>query len=77
MIDSMPSSELPPVNVVDLIQEEIDRTYRELRDINLMLDQSQVEVEKLSQRNATITMHLQQVDNQIEDLPIIEVKNAY
>lgn len=77
MTETMPSSELPPVSVVDLIQDEIDRTYRELRDINLMLDQSQVEVEKLSQRNATITMHLQQVDNQIEDLPISEVKNAY
>ena len=65
------------VSVPDMIQEEIDRTYRDLREVNLMLDQSQVEVEKLSQRNATITMHLQQVDSQLEDLPISEVKNAY
>jgi len=77
MLESNRSEETPPVNVSDMIQEEIDRTYRELRDINLMLDQSQVEVEKLSQRNATITMHLQQVDSQLDELPIVEVKNAY
>ncbi|MBN2043600.1 MAG: sensor histidine kinase [Anaerolineales bacterium] len=65
------------VNVADLIQDEIDRTYRDLREVNLMLDQSQVEVEKLSQRNATITIHLQQVESQMEVLPVSEVKNAY
>lgn len=61
----------------DSIQQDIDETQRELREISLMLDQSQVEVEKLSQRNATITMHLQQVENQINELPVSEVKNAY
>lgn len=61
----------------DSIQQDIDDTQRELREISLMLDQSQVEVEKLSQRNATITMHLQQVENQINDLPVSEVKTAY
>ncbi|MCB2178919.1 sensor histidine kinase [bacterium] len=61
----------------DTIQQDIDETQRELREISLMLDQSQVEVEKLSQRNATITMHLQQVENQINDLPVSEVKTAY
>lgn len=61
----------------DSIQQDIDETQRELREISLMLDQSQVEVEKLSQRNATITMHLQQVENQINELPVAEVKTAY
>jgi two-component system sensor histidine kinase DegS len=61
----------------DTLQQEIDETQRELREIALMLEQSQVEVEKLSQRNATITMHLQQVETQIEELPKSEIKNAY
>lgn len=61
----------------DTLQQEIDETQRELREISLMLEQSQVEVEKLSQRNATITMHLQQVESQLEALPKAEIKNAY
>lgn len=61
-------------NAVEL---ESERTQRELREISLMLEQSQVEVDKLSQRNATITMHLQQVQGQFETLPRTEIKNAY
>jgi two-component system sensor histidine kinase DegS len=71
------SAEGLSISLHDMIQQAIDETHRELRNISPMLDQSQVEVEKLSQRNATITMHLQQVEGQIEDLPITEVKNAY
>ena len=61
----------------DSIQQEIDETQRELKEIALMLDQSQVEVEKLSQRNATITMHLQQVENKFDEIPREEIRNAY
>lgn len=64
-----------PVN--ETLDREIEDTQRELREIRLMLEQSQVEVEKLSQRNATITMHLQQVEGQIDSLPKAEIKNAY
>lgn len=65
------------LSLQDTLQQEIDETQRELREIALMLEQSQVEVEKLSQRNSTITMHLQQVETQIEALPKAEIKNAY
>lgn len=64
-----------PVN--ETLDREIADTQRELKEIALMLEQSQVEVEKLSQRNATITMHLQQVEGQIDSLPKAEIKNAY
>lgn len=67
----------PTTNLHDLIQQEIDDTTRELREIKLMLDQSQVEVDKLSQRNATINIHLQQVGSKINELPIHEIKTAY
>ncbi len=59
------------------VQREIEDAQRELKEIGLMLDQSQVEVDKLSQRNATITMHLQKVESQIETMPKAEIKNAY
>jgi len=59
------------------VQQEIDQTQRELKEIGLMLEQSQVEVEKLSQRNATINTHLQQVQSRIEEIPITELQTAY
>jgi len=64
-------------SIHDTLQQEIDDTQRELREIGMMLDQSQLEVKKLSERNATITMHLQQVESQIDELPVSEVKIAY
>lgn len=65
------------MSLQDSIQQEIDDTQRELKEVALMLDQSQVEVEKLGQRNATITMHLQQVENKFDEMPREEIRNAY
>jgi predicted nucleic acid-binding Zn-ribbon protein len=45
--------------------EELDQSRRELKEIALMLEQSQLEVNKLAQRNASITAHLQQVQAQL------------
>src|SRR6266545_1073135 len=59
------------------LQAELDETDKALREITLMIEQSQGEVSKLSQRNAAITSHLQQVQNQFDKLPPQEVRNAY
>jgi two-component system sensor histidine kinase DegS len=42
-----------------------------------MMEQSQVELNKLTQRNAAITAHLQQAQKQIGQLPAEEVRMAY
>jgi len=54
---------------------ELDETQRALREITLMIEQSQGELSKLTQRNTAITTHLQQVQKQ-DTLPD-EVKMAY
>ncbi len=59
------------------IEKELDETQRSLREITLMIEQSQGELSKLSQRNAAITTHLQQVQSQLGSLPPQEVKSAY
>ena len=56
---------------------ELEETQRALRETTLMIEQSQGEVSKLSQRNAAITAHLQQVQNQIADMPVEEIRMAY
>lgn len=59
------------------ITAEINETERALREIKLMMDQSQGELSKLTQRNAAINTHLQQVQSQIAKLPPDEIKMAY
>jgi two-component system sensor histidine kinase DegS len=63
------------------LEEELEReladAQRELREIDSMVVQSKSEVEKLAQRNATITMHLQQVEGQMDKLPPAEIQSAY
>jgi len=58
-------------------KNELEETQRALRETTLMIEQSQGEVNKLTQRNAAITSHLQQVQNQISDMPVEEIRMAY
>lgn len=74
------TSELEGADEQDLefdAKAELDETQRALRETTLMIEQSQGEVSKLSQRNAAITSHLQQVQNQIADMPVEEIRMAY
>src|SRR5574341_2040007 len=59
------------------VQSELEETQRALREIRLMMEQSQGELAKLTQRNAAITAHLQQVQGQLGQLPAEEVRMAY
>jgi two-component system, NarL family, sensor histidine kinase DegS len=59
------------------IQVEIDESGRALREVTLMLEQSRVEVSKLSQRNMAITAHLQQIQGQGANVSIEEIRMAY
>jgi len=59
------------------IENEYELTQRSLREVTLMLEQSQGELSKLTQRNAAITAHLQQVQAQIETMPRPDIRMAY
>jgi len=59
------------------VKSELEETQRALQETTLMIEQSQGEVAKLTQRNAAITTHLQQVQNQISDMPVEEIRMAY
>jgi len=64
-------------DVKQSIQTELEDTEKSLREVSLMLEQSQQEMNKLTQRNAAITVHLQQIERQIDTLPLDDVRNAY
>ncbi|HVN54222.1 MAG TPA: ATP-binding protein [Anaerolineaceae bacterium] len=61
----------------DDLRAEAEQSERALKEINLMLEQSQAELNKLAQRNTAITVHLQQVQSQIDTLPRADIRMAY
>ncbi len=61
----------------DELREELEQSRQQMKEINLMLEQSQVEVNKLAQRNASITTHLQQIHNEFDSIPRNDIRMAY
>ncbi len=68
-------------NPIDTIRQEVEaeleQNRRVLREVTLMLEQSQVELSKLTQRNVAITAHLQQVQAQFDTMPRPDIRMAY
>ena len=71
----------PEENPLETFEKEIDAEYAKVREtlkeVSLMLGQSQTELAKLTQRNASITSHLQQVQAQFDTMPRMDIKVAY
>lgn len=61
----------------DELLAQQEQWRRELKEIGLMLEQSQVEVNKLAQRNTSITAHLQQIQAQFDSMPRPDIRMTY
>lgn len=59
------------------IQAELDDVTKSLREVTLMIEQSQVEASKLTQRNTAITAHLQQIQASGANISLNELKMSY
>jgi two-component system, NarL family, sensor histidine kinase DegS len=59
------------------LQGEMEQRRREIKEIVMMIEQSQLEVNKLAQRNASITAHLQQIQGQFDVMPRADIRMAY
>ncbi|MGD0610096.1 MAG: sensor histidine kinase [Anaerolineales bacterium] len=70
-------TDTPIEDAQQMIQFELDEANRSLKEITLMLDQSRGEVGKLTQRNAAVTAHLQQIRTQVGKISVEEVRAAY
>ncbi len=64
-------------DIREKILSDIEQYRREKSEISLMLEQSQVDLHKLAQRNAAITTHLQKIQNQFDSLPREDIRMAY
>jgi two-component system sensor histidine kinase DegS len=56
---------------------ELDQLRAELKEISLLVEQSEGEVDKLAQRNASITAHLHQIQSHFDTVPREDIRSAY
>jgi two-component system, NarL family, sensor histidine kinase DegS len=58
-------------------ETDVEQMRKELEEIDLMIEQSQLEVEKLVQRNSSITAHLQQIQSNFDTMPRPDIRATY
>lgn len=63
--------------VKEQISDQLSQAKNEYQEIVMLHEQSELEVEKLTQRNATTTGTLQKVQSQFERIPREEIRSAY
>src|SRR5512137_1817021 len=56
---------------------ELEQTQKELKEIVVLIEQSQLEVTRIQQRNASITAHLQQIQANTESASKADIRSAY
>lgn len=59
------------------IEQEFEKSSHTLNEVKLMLEQSQLEQSRLTQRNTAITAQLQQVQAQFDTVPRQDIRTAY
>jgi two-component system sensor histidine kinase DegS len=57
--------------------EEYEQTQRELKEIDLLIQQTTAEVERLAQRNTQITNRLRQIEAALDTVPREDIREAY
>lgn len=78
MTEAVEGQEINPIErfVLDA-KEELEQVRRESKEIGLLVEQSQGEVEKLAQRNATITAHIHQIQSNFDTIPREDIRSTY
>ncbi len=62
---------------LDRCREEFEQTQRELEEIDLLIQQTTDEVERLARRNSQATNQLRQVEASIDTVPREDLQEAY
>jgi len=76
--EELNQEELTPVDVfLEVAREELEQVRKEHKEIGMLVEQSQGEVEKLAQRNASIAATLKQIDSNFDTVPREDIKNTY
>ena len=63
--------------LLEVTRKEIEQKKLKLQEISKLLEQSQLEVNKLAQRNASATSRLQQIHGSFETTPREDIRSVY
>jgi len=78
MTEAVEVSELNPLEAfVEHSSSELETVQTKLKEIALLVEQSQGEVDKLAQRNASITAQLHQLQAHFDTVPREDIRSAY
>jgi two-component system sensor histidine kinase DegS len=66
-----------PAQVLEQAGEEYEQTQKELKEIDILINQSTAEVEKLAQRNAQLTNKVRTMESNIDTVPRPDIKEIY
>ncbi|MCH8340265.1 MAG: sensor histidine kinase [Chloroflexi bacterium] len=58
-------------------RDELEQVRKEHKEIGMLVEQSQGEVEKLAQRNASIAATLKQIESNFDTVPREDIRNTY
>ncbi|HEY4722982.1 MAG TPA: histidine kinase [Anaerolineae bacterium] len=75
-----PSSTVPMSPMQQLSEEaqtELEQSQRELKEIDLLIQQTSAEVDRLAQRNAQATSHLKQLESSLDTVPRVDLQTGY
>ncbi len=65
------------VQFLEDCDKEHERTQRELKEIDLLIQQTTAEVERLAQRNTQVTNRLRQIEAALDTIPREDIREAY
>lgn len=59
------------------LRREVEQKHREFQEISMLVEQSQLEVNKLAQRNAATTSKVQQIHGYFDSIPRDDIRTTY
>ncbi len=75
------SQEQDELNIWEKLKQdcrnELEQAQKELKDSKTLIEQSQLEISRIQQRNASISAHLQQIQAQFESASRADIRVAY
>jgi two-component system sensor histidine kinase DegS len=77
MPGSTQASVAPFDQFLEECRKEYEQTQRELKEIDLLIQQTTSEVERLAQRNTQVTNRLRQVEAMLDTIPRGDIREAY
>jgi two-component system sensor histidine kinase DegS len=66
-----------PAQLGEEAQSELDQAQKELKEIDLLLQQTSAEVDRLAQRNAQSASALKQLEATLDTVPRTDLQAAY